>query len=113
MNWKLRLKNKQTLMALAAAAIAFVYQVLGIFGIVPAVSTETMINLVGLILNVLVAIGIVVDPTTAGFRDSARALTYDQPKEVTVPDDDFPVGGEGPASSDLAHEANDPEDPEV
>ena len=80
-NWKLRLQNKTTLTTLILAIIAFVYQVLGIFGIVPGIDQNTMINTCGLIINLLVAVGIVVDPTTAGISDSTKALEYTKPKE--------------------------------
>nr|DAJ19308.1 MAG TPA: holin [Siphoviridae sp. ctEup56] len=80
-NWKLRLQNKTTLTTLILAIIAFVYQVLGIFGIVPGIDQNTMVNTCGLIINLLVAVGIVVDPTTAGISDSTKALEYTEPKE--------------------------------
>jgi phi LC3 family holin len=81
LNWKLRLKNKATLVALVSAVIALVYQVLGIFDIVPGVSEEVAINLVGVVINILVGIGIIVDPTTAGVGDSEQAMSYINPKE--------------------------------
>ena len=37
-NFKLRLKNKVTLVALVAVIVPFIYQVLGIFDIVPKIS---------------------------------------------------------------------------
>lgn len=80
-NWKLRLQNKTTLTTLILAIIAFVYQILGIFGIVPGIDQNTMVNTCGLIINLLVAVGIVVDPTTAGISDSIKALEYTEPKE--------------------------------
>ena len=80
-NWKLRLQNKTTLLALIGAVIAFVYQELGIFGIVPAVSEDTLTSMIAVIINILVALGIVVDPTTSGVSDSTRALFYERPKE--------------------------------
>ena len=80
-NWKLRLQNKTTLTTLILAIIAFVYQVVGIFGIVPGIDQNTMVNTCGLIINLLVAVGIVVDPTTAGISDSTKALEYTKPKE--------------------------------
>lgn len=87
-NWTLRLKNKATLAALATTVLAFVYQVCGIFGIVPPVTPVTQDSLAQLaciVLNLLVALGVITDPTTSGVSDSARALGYDEPystKEV-------------------------------
>ncbi|WP_315523911.1 phage holin [Pseudoramibacter alactolyticus] len=81
MNLKLRLKNKATLTALIAACVAFAYQLCGIFGIVPAVGQDAVIQALGLIVNVLAALGVVVDPTTKGIGDSTRAMTYEKPAD--------------------------------
>lgn len=78
-NWLLRLKNKATLSTLIVLDITFVYQVLGLFGIVPGVSQDMMVQLAGIIVNILAAFGVVVDPTTAGVSDSARAQGYTEP----------------------------------
>ena len=80
-NWKLRLQNKTTLLALIGAIVALVYQVLGIFEIVSAVSEDSVISAAAVIINLLVALGVVVDPTTSGVSDSTRALCYECPKE--------------------------------
>jgi phi LC3 family holin len=78
-NWKLRFQNKVTLTAIVLAVIALVYQILGIIGIVPAVSQETIVQLAGAVINLLVLLGIVVDPTTDGIGDSDRARGYESP----------------------------------
>lgn len=79
MNWKLRLQNKTTLIALIAAAVSLVYQVLGICGIVPRVSEDTILTAAGTLINALALLGIVVDPTTKGISDSERAMEYEKP----------------------------------
>lgn len=79
MNLKLRFKNKATLMALLLCVVAFVYQVCGIIGIVPPVAQEDITQLIGVVLNVLVGIGVLVDPTTKGITDSAQAMEYEIP----------------------------------
>ncbi len=81
MNWKLRLKNKTTLITLAATIISLVYQVLGVCEIVPKISEDSIISAVSMIINALVVLGIVVDPTTRGIADSERALCYDVPND--------------------------------
>ena len=80
-NWKLRFKNKTTLIAMIGAAITFVYQILSLLGVTPKISQDTVVQLVSLIINVLVALGIVVDPTTHGISDSEQALNYQVPKK--------------------------------
>lgn len=80
-NWKVRLQNKTWLLAMVAAVLAFTYQLLGLLGITPAVSQDQISQLIGLAINVLVALGVVVDPTTSGMGDSSQALTYEKPKK--------------------------------
>lgn len=79
-NWKLRFQNKATLTAIVLAVVALVYQVLGLFGVVPKIPQDELTTVIGMVINLLCLLGIVVDPTTDGVGDSTRALTYDQPR---------------------------------
>lgn len=73
-NFKLRLKNKATLVALISAVFLMLQQ----FGLhVPNNIQEGINTLVG----ILVILGIVTDPTTKGIGDSEQALSYQEPKE--------------------------------
>lgn len=78
-NWKLRLQNKTTLLALIASAVSLVYIVLGIAGIVPSITESEVMDVVAAILNALTLLGVVVDPTTAGIGDSDLARSYSKP----------------------------------
>ena len=78
-NWKVRFKNKVWLTAFIAALLALIYQILGLCGVVPGITQETLLGVAGMIINLLVMLGVVVDPTTAGANDSDRAMTYDKP----------------------------------
>ncbi|MFP5527077.1 phage holin [Peptococcus simiae] len=80
-NWKLRLKNKPTLVALVALVVGFIYQVCGVFDIVPAISQEAIVQGLGIVINLLVALGVIVDPTTAGVKDSQAAQSYLKPRK--------------------------------
>lgn len=80
-NWKVRFKNKTWLISFVVTVLAFVYQVLGLFEITPAVNQNDVVQLITLIVNMLSAVGIVIDPTTAGVSDSQRAMTYNEPKK--------------------------------
>lgn len=80
-NWKVRLQNKTWLLAMLAAVVGFVYQVCGLCGIMPPISEDMATQAVGMLANILVALGIIVDPTTTGVADSQQALKYDKPKE--------------------------------
>ena len=79
-NWKLRFKNKATLAALLACGITFIYQMLGILGITAPVTEDMTTQLIGALLNILAALGVLIDPTTQGPSDSQQALTYSKPK---------------------------------
>ena len=73
-NWKLRFKNKATLIAIASTVILLAQQL----GLKLPDNIEDVVNTV---LTLLVLLGVVNDPTTAGLKDSETALTYDNPKE--------------------------------
>lgn len=75
-NLKARFKNPTFVITICTLIITFVYQVLALFGVVPAVSEDTVTQLLTMIVNLLAAIGVLVDPTTAGISDSERAMTY-------------------------------------
>lgn len=80
-NWKVRFKNKTWLVTFLVAILAFVYQILGMFDIVPPITQDMATQLVTIVINMLVAVGVVIDPTTAGTSDSEQALTYQEPKK--------------------------------
>ena len=80
-DWKVRLKNKTWLLAFAGAIVAFVYQILGMLGVVAPIAEDNVTQIIGLLVNLLVALGIVQDPTTAGMSDSSEALSYSEPKK--------------------------------
>ena len=63
-NWKLRLQNKATLIALLGLEIP-----------------KNIQDGVNTFVYILVLIGVVNDPTTAGISDSNRALDYHEPSE--------------------------------
>lgn len=81
-NWKARFKNKTFILTFCTLIIAFVYQMLGLFGVVPGVSEHSIVNVVTVVVNFLATIGVIVDPTTSGMSDSERALTYYTDEDV-------------------------------
>lgn len=80
-NIKQRFKNKTFVVSLITLILATIYQVLGMFEIVPKVSEDTLTSGLMLVINLLSALGILVDPTTEGLSDSKRALTYGTAKD--------------------------------
>lgn len=79
-NLKVRLKNKVFLTTFTTTVIAFIYQMLALFDIVPPITQDKVIELLGLVFTLLGSFGVLHDPTTKGFRDSERAMTYAEPK---------------------------------
>lgn len=78
-NWKVRFKNKVWLSSFICAVVAFVYNILGMFDIVPVVTQNTIIQIVNEFLLLLSLIGVIIDPTTEGANDSIRAMNYEEP----------------------------------
>ena len=83
-NWRVRLRNKVWLAAMASLAISFIYGVLDLLGVVPGVSQSKVLEIVQSLLTFLGLIGVVTDPTTAGLEDSNRAMGYEQPWDDDV-----------------------------
>ena len=80
-NWKVRFKNKTWLLSFSALVLSFIYNILGMFEVVPPVSQELTNNLILAVVQILTAVGVLVDPTTAGVKDSEQAMTYEEPKK--------------------------------
>lgn len=79
-NIKVRLKNKSWLLAFLTVVVSFIYQLLGLFEIVPPVTEAMWMQIITLLLNVLCAYGVLIDPTTKGFKDGEYGSTYKEPK---------------------------------
>ena len=73
-NWKLRFKNKATLLAIASTVILLAQQ-LGLK------LPDNIADIVNTFLTLLVLLGVISDPTTEGIGDSPKALTYAEPKK--------------------------------
>ena len=82
-NWKVRLKNKAFWLSLIPAILLMIQVVAAPFGLVLDFGElgNQLLAIVNAIFAVLVILGIVEDPTTAGVGDSAQALTYTEPKK--------------------------------
>ena len=95
-NLLVRLKNKTFWLLLIPALLLVAQTIASLFGynwdfVVLNQQIAAIINAVFAVLSIL---GIVVDPTTAGFGDSQRALTYTEPK-VDLPVEDDETKGVG------------------
>ena len=79
LNWKVRFKNKVWLGSFCSLIIGFVYSLLALFDVFPAVTQSLVVQLLNQVLTFLGLIGVIVDPTTAGLGDSERAMGYAEP----------------------------------
>lgn len=78
-NWKVRFRNPVWVTSLVALVISTVYQVLAMFEIAPALTEDTIMQIVSGVVQLLTLVGVMIDPTTKGVGDSERALEYKEP----------------------------------
>lgn len=82
-NWKVRIKNKTFWLTIIPAVLLLAQVVVAVFGYTVDFGElgSKLIDVVNALFAVLVILGIVNDPTTAGVSDSKQALTYETPKK--------------------------------
>ena len=82
-NWTVRIKNKNFWLAFIPAVLLLVQTVAAVFGYSLDFGElgNRLIAVVNAVFGVLVILGVVNDPTTAGISDSEQARTYISPKE--------------------------------
>lgn len=82
-NWTVRIKNKNFWLAVIPAVLLLIQTVAAVFGFSLDLGEigNRLIAVVNAVFGVLVVLGVVVDPTTAGISDSKQARGYNYPKE--------------------------------
>lgn len=82
-NWTVRIKNRNFWLAVIPAVLLLIQTVAAVFGYTLDVGDigNRLIAVVNALFGVLVILGVVNDPTTAGIADSKQARTYISPKE--------------------------------
>ena len=82
-NWLARVKNKAFWVAIIPAVLLVIQAVGAVFGYTLDFGDlgNRLLEVVNAFFGVLVILGVVVDPTTAGVKDSEQALTYTEPKK--------------------------------
>nr|DAP98561.1 MAG TPA: holin [Caudoviricetes sp.] len=82
-NWTVRIKNKNFWLAVIPAVLLLIQTVAAVFGYTMDVGDigNRLVAVVNAVFGVLVILGVVNDPTTAGISDSKQARTYISPKE--------------------------------
>jgi phi LC3 family holin len=78
-NWKVRFKQPVFITTFTTLVLTFVYNLLAMFEIVPSISQDMVMNVVIAVVQLLAGIGVLVDPTTKGVKDSERAMGYTEP----------------------------------
>ena len=82
-NWKVRIRNKACWLAVIPAIALVAQAVAAVFGYI--IDLTSIVGKLQAVVNavfaLLVILGIVVDPTTAGVGDSERAMGYEEPWE--------------------------------
>lgn len=81
-NWTVRIKNKAFWLAVIPAVLLLIQAVAAVFGFTLDLGDigNKLIAVVNAAFGVLVVLGVVVDPTTAGISDSNRAMNYKKPE---------------------------------
>lgn len=79
-NWKVRLRNPAWVTSLLALIVSTVYQLLAMFEIAPALTEDALMQAIAAAVQLLTLMGVLIDPTTKGLSDSARALEYERPE---------------------------------
>ena len=90
-NWKVRFKNKVFLMTFFSLVVGVIYNILKLFKIFPAITQNEVLDIIGQILTILGAAGVIVDPTTVGISDSKRAMEYTEPWDDNKPPEAQPT----------------------
>jgi phi LC3 family holin len=75
-NWKQRARNKVWLLSFITAVVAVIYQILKVLGITPSVAQDQIIETATMFVEILILMGVVIDPTTPGVKDSDLAMSY-------------------------------------
>lgn len=81
-NWTVRIKNKNFWLAVIPAVLLLAQTVAAVFGYTLDLGEigNRLIAVVNAVFSVLVVLGVVNDPTTAGMSDSNRAMNYKKPE---------------------------------
>ena len=82
-NWTVRFKNKNFWLAVIPAVLLLIQTVAAVFGYTLDLGDigNQLIAVVNAVFGVLVILGVINDPTTAGMSDSKQAQGYNFPKE--------------------------------
>lgn len=113
-NWQVRLKKKSFWVAIVSAVALFINNITGAFGLDYSASIEQGVSIVTSLLTLLAGLGIIVDPTTKGIKDSEKATEYTKPRDDKDPNQYLQWESEGntftPTEFDTREEFSDDSD---
>lgn len=81
-NWQKRFRNNAWLLAFVSVILTAVYGVLNSFGITPKITQNDLTQYIITLLNFLSMMGVIVDGTTPGVKDSAVGLSELTAEEI-------------------------------
>lgn len=81
-NWKVRIRNKAFWLAFIPAVLLLAQSIAAVFGYTLELGEfgDKILSVVNQVFAALTILGVINDPTTAGFDDSQQAMTYEVPK---------------------------------
>ena len=113
-NWQVRLKKKSFWVAIVSAVALFINNITGAFGLDYSASIEQGVSIVTSLLTLLAGLGIIIDPTTKGIKDSEKATEYTKPRDDKDPNQYLQWESEGntftPTEYDTREEFSDDSD---
>ena len=80
-NWKVRIRHKQFWVAIISALVLLSNQVAAIFDVDITILSAKIQQALESVLLILALFGIILDPTTAGVKDSSQAMVYSKPRD--------------------------------
>ena len=82
-NWTVRMKNKTFWIAFIPAVLLLIQVIAAVFNFQLDLTDlgNKLLDVVNAVFSILVIVGVVADPTTAGLSDSRQAMTYEEPKK--------------------------------
>ena len=79
-NWKVRIRHRQFWVALISAFVLIANHVASLFNVDITLVSAKIQQLLESLLLLLALFGIIIDPTTAGVKDSSQAMVYVKPR---------------------------------
>ena len=107
-NWQVRLKKKSFWVAIVSAVALFINNITGAFGLDYSASIEQGVSIITSLLTLLAGLGIIVDPTTKGIKDSEKATEYTTPRDYKDPNQFLQLEVEGNTFTPTEYDTREP-----